>query len=173
VSVGVSADKAGTYSVAWVVVSEDGHNVRGDWTFTSSGGGACPGSGGGRKGGGGSDGGSEGGGSGGGRGGGSSGGGSGSPGTGGGSGSGSTQASGGGGGDKAGQDGPKKNDKNKHADHDVAKDEPREVDLVAGERGGDKRSSDIPVDWLLISFGIAALIGAAGGSIYASIVGPR
>jgi len=176
VSVGVSADKAGTYRVAWVVVSEDGHNVRGDWTFTSSGGAACPGSGGGGNGGGsGGSGGGSGGGTGGGTGGGSSGRGLGSPGTGAGSGDGSTQASGGAGGDKqAGQDGAKKkNGKNKHANHDVAKDEPREVDLVAGERDGDKRRSDIPVDWLLISFGIAALIGAAGGSIYASIVGPR
>jgi methionine-rich copper-binding protein CopC len=172
VSVGMSADRSGTYSVEWVVISEDGHNVRGDWTFTSSGGAACPGSGGGNGEG-------------------SGGGGAGGSGSGGGSGNGggstdaggssatdggSTQVSGGGGGDggqeSAADKGKRKNSK-KHSKHQKADDEPREVNLVAGEPDEERKSSDIPLDWLLISFGIAALIGAAGGSIYASIVGPR
>lgn len=174
VTVGMSADKAGTYSVRWEVISEDGHNVSGSWTFASSGGSACPGSGGGDGNGDGNTGGS---------GGDQPGGGNDSGGdatTTGASGGDSTATSDGsdGGGDKTGTGGKHKghNDKdkkNKNSKHDhPKKDEPREVDLIAGgdDEGG---SSDIPVDWLLISFGIAALIGAAGGSIYASIVGPR
>jgi methionine-rich copper-binding protein CopC len=179
VSVGMSADKAGTYSVDWVVISEDGHNVRGNWSFTSSGGAACPGSGGGSGGGnGGGSGGSTGGGSGGSGGGSSTGGDTRSGDTDPGTDDGSTLASGGdgstGGGGKhkghaAKERGSK--DKGKHEGHGTSE-EPRRVDLISDEPGGGK-NSDIPVDWLLISFAIAGLIGAAGGSIYASIVGPR
>lgn len=32
---------------------------------------------------------------------------------------------------------------------------------------------NIPMNWLLISFGIAALIGAAGGQIYVNLLGPK
>ncbi len=32
---------------------------------------------------------------------------------------------------------------------------------------------DIPVDWMMISFSIAALIGAAGGQIYVNLSGPE
>jgi methionine-rich copper-binding protein CopC len=34
-------------------------------------------------------------------------------------------------------------------------------------------SQPMPMDWLLISFGIAALIGAAGGQIYVNLLGPK
>jgi methionine-rich copper-binding protein CopC len=178
VSVGMSADKAGTYTVQWEVISEDSHNVSGSWTFTSSGGSACPGSGGGDgNGNGGNTGGT---------GGDQPGGGGDGDGDGGntqtttGSGGDSTSSSDGSGDGtgKAGTGGKhqhhngndKKNDKKSKHDHPTT-DEPREVDLVSG--GDEGGRSDMPVDWLLISFGIAALIGAAGGSIYASIVGPR
>lgn len=40
---GMHGDKAGTYVVAWSVLGSDGHNTRGEFTFTSSGGAACPG----------------------------------------------------------------------------------------------------------------------------------
>lgn len=47
----------------------------------------------------------------------------------------------------------------------------RPIDLVASEpeTEGDT-SGDLPTGWLLIAFGIAALIGAAGGQIYANII---
>ena len=176
-SVGMSGDNAGTYSVRWEVISEDGHNVSGTWTFSSSGGDACPGSGGSSGGGNGSGsggGGGSGSGGGGGSGGSTTGGGTAS----GGSGNGPTVASGGDSGNDAhkgkhaGHDGmgkgKDKKKKSKHNHHSA--DEPKEVELAAG---GDEKSSDMPVDWLLISFAIAGLIGAAGGSIYASIMGPR
>ena len=173
VTVGMSAERAGTYSVRWEVISEDGHNVSGSWTFASSGGSACPGSGGGDGNGKGAN---------------TGGTGGNQPGGGGNDSEGDAQTSGPGGDDTAGSDegGANKGSGGKHQGHDdkdkknnkkskhdhPRSDEPREVDLVAGDEdnGG---SSDMPVDWLLISFGIAALIGAAGGSIYASIVGPR
>ena len=173
VTVGMSAERAGTYSVRWEVISEDGHNVSGSWTFASSGGSACPGSGGGDGDGKGAN---------------TGGTGGNQPGGGGNDSEGDAQTSGPGGDDTAGSDegGANKGSGGKHQGHDdkdkknnkkskhdhPKSDEPREVDLVAGgeDNGG---SSDMPVDWLLISVGIAALIGAAGGSIYASIVGPR
>ena len=174
VSVEMSADKAGTYTVHWEVISDDSHNVSGTWTFTSSGGSACPGSGGGDGSGKGANTGGTGGNQ-------LGGGGSDSEGD-------AETPSGSEGGDPTGSDddgGAKKGSGGKHQGHDdkdkknnkkskhdhPKSDEPREVDLVAG--GDEGGSSDMPVDWLLISFGIAALIGAAGGSIYASIVGPR
>lgn len=40
---GMHGDKAGTYVVQWSVLGSDGHNTRGEFTFTSSGGAACPG----------------------------------------------------------------------------------------------------------------------------------
>ena len=40
---GMHGDKAGTYVVAWSVLGSDGHNTRGEFTFTSSGGASCPG----------------------------------------------------------------------------------------------------------------------------------
>ena len=172
VTVGMFGDKAGTYTAAWEVIGEDGHPVRGDWTFTSSGGVPCPGAGGGGANGGG-------GGSGGGNGGASSTSGAGSaPGTAasGDDGSGSVAS--------AGQDGRTDSDdkgrgkngrhgkKGRHANHHGSGDEPRRVDLAADDPTGD-RDSELPLDWLLISFAIAALIGAAGGAVYASIVSPR
>jgi methionine-rich copper-binding protein CopC len=179
-SVGMSADKAGTYTVRWAVVSEDSHNVRGDWTFTSSGGAACPGSGG-NGGGSGGGGGGNGGGSGhaksGGSGGGDAAGGS-TAGSGGGTDSDDGPTSGAGGGKAGdGKDGGHKNhgkksrdSKNDKHDH-PAPDDPDGVPPIAGGEG--EGSSNMPLDWLFISFAIAALIGAAGGSVYASIVGPR
>ena len=50
---------------------------------------------------------------------------------------------------------------------------------AAGDRGrrqtGEREGlfEDIPIPGLLISLGIAALIGAAGGLIYAGIMGPK
>ena len=42
ISVSMSADKAGTYTVKfWVVSSVDGHNTAGEFTFSSSGGDSC------------------------------------------------------------------------------------------------------------------------------------
>lgn len=40
---GMHGDKAGTYVVGWSVLGSDGHNTRGEFSFTSSGGAACPG----------------------------------------------------------------------------------------------------------------------------------
>ena len=40
---GMHGDKAGSYVVQWSVLGSDGHNTRGEFTFTSSGGAGCPG----------------------------------------------------------------------------------------------------------------------------------
>jgi copper resistance protein C len=40
---GTHGDKAGTYTVQWSVLGSDGHSTRGEFTFTSSGGADCPG----------------------------------------------------------------------------------------------------------------------------------
>jgi methionine-rich copper-binding protein CopC len=44
VTTGAHGDKSGTYRVEWSVLGSDGHNTRGEFTFTSTGGNACPGS---------------------------------------------------------------------------------------------------------------------------------
>lgn len=40
---GMHGDKAGTYVVQWSVLGSDGHTTRGEFTFTASDGAACPG----------------------------------------------------------------------------------------------------------------------------------
>lgn len=170
----MSADKQGKYTVVFQVVSAlDGHPTKGQFTFTSTGGAPCPGSGekpepteneGSGSGNGGS--------------------------------SGENSSSGtdepftvaGGGGDKPfdpvdalkhhdtkkkkkgkhtrHQDGKKKRDK-KEQQQDVAQPSQTPPTTPAAE------TREIPMDWLLISFGMAALIGAAGGQIYVNLLGPK
>ncbi|MGH2753045.1 MAG: copper resistance CopC family protein [Actinomycetota bacterium] len=172
VTVGIFADRAGRYTAVWEVIGEDGHPVRGDWTFTSSGGAACAGSGGGSEGTG--------------KAGGSGGDGVAGSGEGGAGGAtaGTDTASGDGSGgaasdDKSGKDADQKRrgkhgrhgKSGGHGNHHDSGEQSRRVNLAADEpSGGD---GELPLDWLLISFLIAALIGAAGGAVYASIVGPR
>lgn len=180
-TVSVSADKAGTYSVRWRVLSVDGHTTAGDFSFTSSGGSACPGSG---SSGGGGDGDGGGNGSGGNGGGGdrtgsssSSGGGDGgnaqsSPGQQSGGGDGST------GGDARKDGKGKKKVKGGHSGHhqhgkgDKKGEGKREIELAGGpSEVPPSDPSDIPTDWLLISLAISALVGAAGGRVYVNIFG--
>lgn len=170
----MSADKQGKYTVMFQVVSTlDGHPTKGQFTFTSTGGAPC--SGGGEEP---EPSGNEGSGS-------------------GGSGS-STEkpASGsdepftvaGGGGDKPfdpvdalkHHEGKKK--KGKHGRHQGSKDkrqdkkqQQREVAQPAETPATTPTAEtrNIPMNWLLISFGIAALIGAAGGQIYVNLLGPK
>jgi methionine-rich copper-binding protein CopC len=40
---GAHGDRSGTYRVVWSVLGSDGHNTKGEFTFTSTGGDACPG----------------------------------------------------------------------------------------------------------------------------------
>lgn len=44
---------------------------------------------------------------------------------------------------------------------------------VTPREEGPPASGDIPMDWLMISFGIAGAVGAAGGKVYAGLMGPR
>lgn len=177
----VSADRAGTYRVSWRVVSElDGHATSGSFSFTSTGGSPCPGagsaSGSGGSGGSGSGGGSGSAGSG-------SGGGTGAANT--SSGSGGASSSAGSGGSREG-DGPTRkargDGKKRHRAHSGNKGgrgagsaggRGDEVILTQGRDGqGVPASDELPLDWLLASFALSALIGAVGGQIYALIVGP-
>lgn len=166
----MAADKQGEYTVLFQVVSAlDGHPTKGQFTFTSTGGAPCPGT-------------EE------------------DPDTSGpdpASEDNGDQSSGadpdepftvaGGGGDKpfdpvdALKHHSKK--KGKHAKHKGMKDKKgkaREKDdapvVQAAETPSTTPASDsqeIPMDWLLISFGVAALIGAAGGQIYVNLLGPK
>jgi hypothetical protein len=173
VSVGMSADRSGTYTVQWQVISEDGHNVSGDWTFVSSGGAACPGSdpqprrGGGDGGDPSADretsqdgeiaGNSE----------------------------GATETSGSGSGPA---DDPQRSDRSRTSQQPGTSDakggahrhdqgprgrQPGGGSAAPGDASPGTSTGDLPLDWLLISFGIAALVGAAGGSLYTNIVNPR
>lgn len=173
VTVSMSADKQGTYSANWHVVSDlDSHPTSGTFTFTSTGGEACPGSEGGGSSGGGSSKPSGGGGDGGGGGGSSS------------AGDGSGQTEDGGDVVAAGtsstdsakeSSGPAKKHK-KHKKHKTKSDKkpaPRRadgIDLVADVPQPEPRPEEMPVGWLLGSFGIAGLIGATGGLVYVSII---
>jgi methionine-rich copper-binding protein CopC len=172
VTVSMSADKAGRYSANWHVVSDlDSHPTSGTFTFTSTSGEDCPGA---------SDEGSGGGGS--------------KPSK---SGDGSSGSSAGEtqpapaaaseddaevlGTAVAAEEPKKENNKNgasrksrarKSNKDKVAPDrDSDEILLLAEERDGEPAlSDDLPLGWLLASFGIAALIGAAGGFVYVSIV---
>lgn len=165
----MSAEKQGKYTVIFQVVSAlDGHPTKGQFTFTSTGGDPCPGS-------------EE------------------PPpasGDGGGSGGSSEDSSGeddepftvaGGGGDKPfdpvdalkdhddhkkkkkkGKDG-RMSSKKKKANTDEAVAQPAATPPTTPTSA----AQDIPMDWLLISFGVAALIGAAGGQVYVNLLGPK
>lgn len=166
VTVSMSADSAGTYRVAFRVVSAlDGHPTSGQFTFTSSGGVRC-----------GDD---EG---------------NGAPSSArrsGGSGSApSTRGAGSDDGDPAGageasDPDPRSASGDDRADRAKSGNGGNRPGRRAARGRGDARpagavlaqeapaqGADIPADWLLIGFGISALIGAIAGQIYASIVGP-
>ena len=164
----MSADKQGEYTVLFQVVSAlDGHPTKGQFTFTSTGGAPCPGteeepepeapeSG---------------------------------------SAEGSSTGGGaedepftvaGGGGDKPFDpvDALKhhgKKGKGKHGDHKRAQKKDKDKPAVAPVAQAPQTppttptsdSQNIPMDWLIISFGVAALIGAAGGQIYVNLLGPK
>lgn len=172
-TVGMSSGRAGTFTAVWAVVGSDSHKVSGDWSFTVTSGEACPGSGG-------EDNGEE------------------QPRSGGGdSSSDDTDAAGGGAssttsepsdpvaGDGNGDDKKTSNGDDKHGhDNNGGKSKAGdESDDAAGpETATDTpvpptispdQPKDIPVDWMVISFSIAALIGAAGGQIYVNLSGPE
>ena len=171
----MSADKQGEYTVIFQVVSAlDGHPTKGQFTFTSTGGALCPGteepaeqggsdpeSGSGEQ-----------------------------PSTSDGGDSDEPFTVAGGGGDKPfdpvealkEHDGKKKGKHGKHQVKKQAKDkknpkadeEPAVVQAdAAPPTTPTSETRDIPMDWLLISFGVAALIGAAGGQIYVNLLGPK
>lgn len=174
ITVGVAADKAGDYTVQWRVQSElDGHPTAGDFGFTVTGGEACPSDEPAKDGGKGEN-----------------------EGTGGG---GSEEPGGTSGGDTSGQaeqaeqaaqepgkDAAKKQKKvSKHDRHKRQRnerkdreppEEDRTIELVSGSDPvpDDPTGGDLPLGWLLISFTLAALIGAVGGQIYVNLTGaPR
>ncbi|MGI8774040.1 MAG: copper resistance CopC family protein [Actinomycetota bacterium] len=178
-TVSMSSDKAGRYSAHWRVISDlDSHPTSGTFTFTSTGGEPCPGepdekSGGGGGGGSGSSGGSSG----------SSGnsdpatGDEGSPDA-AGEAAVSEKTAGGNGtekneGSRTGK-GKSKNKKNrsKNTGAKGASQDETEITLLAGEsaQGPEEPVEEMPLGWLLASFGIAGLIGAAGGVVYVGIV---
>lgn len=169
ITVSMDGSHAGTYEARFSVVSTlDGHSTTGSFTFTSTGGNDCPGSGGGAN-----------------RGGdgvakhrtGSSSG----------SGGGSTEA------DSAGEvqaagapnpEGPRRKAGKKkpggHGQHSGRKKERQRSGKDPARRPGTRPLAqretvepDLPLDWLLISFTISAAIGAVGGRVYASISRPR
>lgn len=167
ITVSMSGDKAGEYAVEWTVVSEeDGHATRGTFTFTSSGGGSCPGASGGRGNGGGKN---------------DSGGSGPNDGagdvsgtaTGGSTSEGSSSSSEGGEGrpDASGEGKDRTKAKNR-----AATDKADERDMILTGESDDApppAEEDIPMDWLIVGLSISALIGAVGGRVYAGIVGPR
>lgn len=171
VSVGVSAERAGTYTAVWTVVGQDSHKVSGDWSFTVTDGPSCPGEdtepepkdegGGSGDTGKGSD--DE-----------ASSGDTTGPAVAGSSDDEPSRAR-----DKARADknNRKKPKKGKHAGHkkksETDPSEERSVELISQSDERVPNSGEIPLDWLLISFAIAALIGAAGGRIYVDLTGPR
>lgn len=174
-TVSMSSDKAGRYSAHWRVISDlDSHPTSGTFTFTSTGGESCPGESD-EKSGGGNGGGSD-------PGGGSSGS-SGDPapesGEGSSEGSGASPSAASEKNETSGNGKPKtkpKNKKNKSKSESKSGKEPSrtdtEVTLLADDfaQNGEESVQDMPLGWLLASFGIAGLIGAAGGVVYVSIV---
>ncbi len=182
-TVSVSGDKAGAYTVTWSVVSADSHPVSGDYSFRSSGGASCPGdepddSGDGGGGGG------NGGGSGGGGGSGDGSGDGGEPssdddqasgaesGPGGGN-SGGAHANHQGDGGPKDKGGSKSNGGGNVAQNTIDDTQDGDGSLAAVNLAQEQESEEIPLDALLIGFGFAALLGAGGGIVYAGIVGPR
>ena len=163
VTTGAHGDKSGTYRVEWSVLGSDGHNTRGEFTFTSTGGDACPGaeeeeepeeerprervreerptS--------------------------------------------DNEDSIGSGGSDSDRDGDRSVVRGRNRENDTRQKRPtvkvqrEQRDLAQqptdpSEPAGDKGIWDgIPMGDFLMALGVAALIGAAGGRIYAGIVGPR
>lgn len=168
VTVTMSADKAGSYRVHWVVLAKDSHQTEGDFNFTSSGGTECPGtqepkddntnsSGGGRDG---NDRNGE------------------NQSTNATSDGGSTRTTGGGTRSKK----PAHDHKHGTDNNKTSRQRRRSVEkpqkLQALPQGDTSRAASgiwdgIPMDDFLVALGVAALIGAAGGRIYAGIIGPR
>jgi copper resistance protein C len=171
-TVGMSSDRAGTFTAIWAVVGSDSHKVSGDWTFTVSSGEPCPGAEGGTDG-------QE------------------QPRSGGGApssdnsndtdagttSSSSDQANPASGGD--GEEDKKTSDgngKHGHKSGSKASDGKESGDAEGPSVASDSpvpttispdQPKDIPVDWMVISFSIAALIGAVGGQIYVNLSGPE
>lgn len=185
ITTGMSADKTGTYTVRFYVTSDlDSHPTTGSFSFTSTGGAPCPGSEGDAQaderpaddGGGagdgsdagdpapsGSDPSSEGG-------------------EGGLGGSGQDASDAPGGRDleaekkrHGGKHGAGKHDRGQRHDGKKGKDGAASVaaETPAEEPSGAPSEGEIPMDWLMISFGIAGAVGAAGGKVYAGLMGPR
>lgn len=168
ITTSMSADKAGTYTVLWRVVSDlDSHPTSGEFTFTVGDGAACPGSeedpgdereqgdGGTRVKGkqqasteeaGSPDGGTE------------------EP---------ADVASGGTVSAKRKADHkPQHRGQRKQGGERDRDRSDRVIDLATSDTPAEQPAEDdIPTGWLLISFGIAALIGAAGGQIYVNLIG--
>lgn len=182
ISVAMSGTRAGTYSVFFSVQSSvDSHVTEGSFTFTSSGGDACPGAEPPPGGGGGGDDPPPGGGG---------GGDDPPPGGGGGSDGPSDQpadtsgdsnegvdtnpASPGGGSDHAAGHGGSRSHGGRAGKNRAASGGSRNLEVASGER--ERREPDpwdLPAGGLVAGLSIAALIGAAGGRIYAGIMGPR
>ena len=185
-SVGMSADKAGRYTVEFAAQSVDTHITYGSFTFTSTGGASCAGeqpppsgNGGGGSGGSGGGGGSTG-----------SGGGPAAGGTGSALGSGSASGSGGsgtaatGGGGGSGTAGPAA--RGKHREHSATKPDgkgskpvaqgPRTEEPVPFENTGGRAPApaawDLPIGGVVMALALCVMIGAAGGRVYAGIVAP-
>lgn len=178
-SISMSADKAGKYVVEFAAQSVDTHVTYGSFSFTSSGGAACAGSEPQESGGGGSSGGG---------GGGSSGGvGSGSS-SGGGSPGGSSSegganqpvAAGGAGGkgrharhDKGGKPAKSRQNGGRDAKRSGAGDEAVRFENTGGQAPQPEPAAwDLPIGAVLMALVLCVTIGAAGGRVYAGIVGP-
>ena len=170
-SVQNSSTAAGTYVVFWRAASIDGHITEGEFTFTASGGDPCPGEeeeksssggGGGAGGNGGSSGGS-------GSGGGDDGGGSGTA-----ADPGSTKGHEGHSRDQHGKHGRGVMDKNRNKNGSGSA-ETSDTTLAGGSQRDvpDPPSAieGIPIDGLIFTLAVAALIGAAAGKIYVSLSG--
>jgi methionine-rich copper-binding protein CopC len=172
ITVSMSSDKQGTFTANWAVISDtDGHRTSGTFTFTSTGGAACPGQAqeppddkpkGSQTGSddaprsrAGSD-----------------------PGS---SDTETTSVASGSTDSKVSESKkPRKHGPGKHGRHKGPRAKGKNVDRAGGARSVEltrtddsdpsSSSGDIPASWMLISFGIAALIGAAGGQVYSAIV---
>lgn len=174
ITVSMSADTAGEYTVEWAVVSTvDAHPTSGNFTFTSSGGDACPGSGTPKS--------------------------SGAKNSGGGSGGSSRPRPAASGGDVAsdtsgarrgpGESSARGSDGGgRHGRHKGAKAGRERAGAVArparagegtgaaapglGRTSAPGSAEDIPLGGLLVGLGIAALVGLGAGRIYLNIIGP-
>jgi methionine-rich copper-binding protein CopC len=163
VSVGMSSDRAGTFTAVWTVVGSDSHKVSGDWTFEVSSGEPCPGSA--EENEGGED----------------------EP----DNDPGDTEVSGSGdstsGSTDSDPDAPAesaaaetgneksngKGDRPKDRDEDTSSsDDAVGKEIVGPPLTEPEQPKDLPMDWMVISFSIAALMGAAGGQIYVNLSDP-